>query len=75
MSSVLSSNKAFIEKPKSYPLFSADKSLYPKGFKFKTKKKGRKKNFHQFLKIKKLEHQIPMILSIINIVMITLKEE
>ena len=43
MSSVLSSNKAFIEKPKSYPLFSADKSLYPKGFKFKTKKKGRKK--------------------------------
>ena len=43
MSSVLSSNKAFIEKSKSYPLFSADESLYPKGFKFKTKKKGRKK--------------------------------
>ena len=43
MSSVISSNKSFIEKPKLYPLFSADKSLYPKGFKFKTKKKGRKK--------------------------------
>ena len=43
MSSVISSNKTFIEKPKLYPLFSADKSLYPKGFKFKTKKKGRKK--------------------------------
>ena len=43
MSSVISSNKTFIEKPKLYPLFSVDKSLYPKGFKFKTKKKGRKK--------------------------------
>ena len=43
MSSAISSNKTFIEKPKLYPLFSADKSLYPKGFKFKTKKKGRKK--------------------------------
>ena len=43
MSSVISSNKSFIEKPKLYSLFSADKSLYPKGFKFKTKKKGRKK--------------------------------
>ena len=43
MSSVISSNKSFIEKPKLYPLFSEDKSLYPKGFKFKTKKKGRKK--------------------------------
>ena len=43
MSSVISSNKSFIEKPKLYPLFRADKSLYPKGFKFKTKKKGRKK--------------------------------
>jgi hypothetical protein len=43
LSSVISSNKSFIEKPKLYSLFSADKSLYPKGFKFKTKKKGRKK--------------------------------
>ena len=42
LSNGLYSNKPFIEKTKSFPLFSADKTLIPKEFKFRTKKKGRK---------------------------------
>ena len=43
LSKALYSNKPFIEKTKSFPLFNANQELISKEYKFRTKKKGRKK--------------------------------